>query len=51
MGIDWNNYSDHDAEKDNVLTFLSLEFSCKWLLVTIRNASTDLLFFLLIKFN
>ena len=26
MGIDWRNYSDHDAEKDNVLTFLSLEF-------------------------
>ena len=26
MGIDWNNYSDHYAEKDNVLTFLSLEF-------------------------
>ena len=26
MGIDWRNCSDHDAEKDNVLTFLSLEF-------------------------
>ena len=26
MRIDWKNYSDHDAEKDNVLTFLSLEF-------------------------